>query len=353
MKRFVKLIIGMVFYHTRLCLFLFKLISPKLLVVFTFHRVTDHRTNLRGYLRYEKGVDVRVFKKQVEFITRHFNVINMDQYKSHVSGRSRPGLHEALITFDDGDDEFETYILPVLKNHNCPAVIFVPTAYPDSNLKFWHVRVSNLFACATEETWKSLKQKENSLPPDIQDINDTISVKTAQEKASGCRKIVRFLDSQPVEYTDSVIETMERVIGFEDKLNIGTLGWNELIRLKEQGIEIESHTVKHRKLTLLDKDAILEELEKSKAHLKQKLAIDSEAICYPSGAFDDTVLNLSEKAGYKVGFTTQPGISGYPLNGRERFRIKRLGVNGTNKYELELYLAKLLAKNLLKQFQNH
>lgn len=75
------------------------------------------------------------------------------------------------------------------------------------------------------------------------------------------------------------------------------------------GIDIESHTVNHLKLNELSYDEQLRELQESKKTLEQITGREVCAIAYPFGHFNDDSIKAAEAAGYKLGFTTNRGLS--------------------------------------------
>ncbi len=75
------------------------------------------------------------------------------------------------------------------------------------------------------------------------------------------------------------------------------------------GIDIESHTVNHLKLNELAYDEQLRELQESKKTLEAITGRGVYAIAYPFGHFNDDTIKAAKAAGYKLGFTTNRGLS--------------------------------------------
>ncbi|MDR0690879.1 MAG: polysaccharide deacetylase family protein [Streptococcaceae bacterium] len=84
----------------------------------------------------------------------------------------------------------------------------------------------------------------------------------------------------------------------------------QLLEMKKSGlISFQSHTVSHQSMESLNVDDQLEQLKTSKKHLDDLLKQDTLVICYPSGKLNDDTADLGIQAGYKLGFTTQPGFA--------------------------------------------
>jgi peptidoglycan/xylan/chitin deacetylase (PgdA/CDA1 family) len=87
------------------------------------------------------------------------------------------------------------------------------------------------------------------------------------------------------------------------------LTWNQINEMHKEGFTIGSHTVNHLPLnTLPDKEAMTE-LTKSKAALERHLGVPIEYFAYPGGAYNQKVIAMLKKAGYKAAFTVHFGLA--------------------------------------------
>lgn len=68
---------------------------------------------------------IRRFKAQMAWL-RHFRyrVIGLDQAFAALSGEKPVPDHAVVLTFDDGCEDFNDYVLPVLRRYNFPATVF-------------------------------------------------------------------------------------------------------------------------------------------------------------------------------------------------------------------------------------
>lgn len=99
-----------------------------------------------------------------------------------------------------------------------------------------------------------------------------------------------------------------------------TMSWDELRRLEEHGIAVESHTVSHPHLPGLADDELEIELRASKRRLEEELGRPCRHLAYPFGDCDDRVRAAARAAGYEAAF----GLPGDPT-GRDRFDVFRVG----------------------------
>jgi peptidoglycan/xylan/chitin deacetylase (PgdA/CDA1 family) len=113
---------------------------------------------------------------------------------------------------------------------------------------------------------------------------------------------------------------------------------SHLKELHSSLVSIGSHTVTHPKLTLIDERMAFDELSISKEQLETILVRNVDLLSFPHGAYNDKIVELSLRAGYKRVFTILPTFAfpkpGEYITGRVKvdpddwrleFRLKLLG----------------------------
>ena len=100
-------------------------------------------------------------------------------------------------------------------------------------------------------------------------------------------------------------------------INSGSyLSWNQLKKMENSGlVDVQSHTVNHINLSTLTPKQIKRELNHSRTILENNLNKPIEAFCYPAGNYNKKVLTYMKEAGYKMAFTTKPGLANYTKQG--------------------------------------
>lgn len=318
----------------------------KLLAIFTFHRVIDPAKGEKFYLNYDKGLDKITFEMHVRAILRYFKVINQDDFLDVLSGRKKIKKRSALITFDDADSDFIPNALPILQKYKLPSVIFAPTDFIDTDKRFWHLKVSNLFKKIENGLWFKIQEKSDSLPDQIAKIIKTGSVADENQKAKTCQSLVNALDKLDQSSIESVIARIESVTGADYILGIRCMNWNELREIQQSGVVVESHSVKHRKLGEQTPEEVKRELIDSRKILENKLDCKVKTICYPAGSFNDSVIKIVEEANYMAAYTTLPGRCRYPIDGDYIFRLPRYTIYGADKYSTDLFMGKIALESI-------
>jgi peptidoglycan/xylan/chitin deacetylase (PgdA/CDA1 family) len=101
------------------------------------------------------------------------------------------------------------------------------------------------------------------------------------------------------------------------------LTWGMLRALEKRGIEIGSHTVRHRDLTRLSARDAFAELLQSRLALERELRHPVQWLAYPFGRYDGRIETLAQRAGYVLATTTQPGVR---QSARAPLALRRLRV---------------------------
>lgn len=97
-----------------------------------------------------------------------------------------------------------------------------------------------------------------------------------------------------------------------------------VVSLAEKGMEIGSHTLNHLDLTKISGTKLQQELLGSKLLLEKMINKPVNFICYPSGRFNDQIINEVRKYGYLGAVTTQMGKASINQN---PFQWKRIRIN--------------------------
>ncbi len=98
-------------------------------------------------------------------------------------------------------------------------------------------------------------------------------------------------------------------------------GWDELRRLRDEGLDIQSHGCRHPRLTRLDDAGLRDEVFRSRQVLERELGISVKHFCYPFGDYDGRVMEQVRACGYLTAVTTDPG---YWQPGADPLAVRRL-----------------------------
>ena len=113
-----------------------------------------------------------------------------------------------------------------------------------------------------------------------------------------------------------------------DRVEEGALTWEQIREMSDSGAEVGSHSLTHPKLTErrgMNTEQyqawVYRELSQSRSEISQKLGKEVGFFAYPYGAFNDTVQNLAQKAGYRACLLVSNGANDSLTN---RCRLDRV-----------------------------
>ncbi len=294
-------------------------VRTPLLTVLTYHHVADPA---KGYAFDPEVADATPaqFKRQVETIARHFNVIGIEELIAGLDGAPLPP-NPALITFDDGYRSCRDTALPILREVGVRAVFFIATTYVADRRLYWWERIAYTVAQRKRDhvtlTYPTPMTLDLSTPDAIHGLIQTV------KNTSGL-EIARFLDDLVRASGMDWNAALERKI--TDEL---IMTWDDVRALADAGMDVESHSRTHRVMQTLTRADLDDELAGSRADLEAQLGRPVRAIAFPVGrtiAGVPTVRRAALRAGYRVGFSNASGAS-FIWAGTDRFDIKRWAVD--------------------------
>lgn len=285
------------------------------LYCFNYHRIGD--CTLTPFDPNIYSCSVEQFKKQLQFIKKHFQVITLDEALLLTESKLPLNKRYALLTFDDGyvDNFEEAY--PVLKEEGISAVFFIPTDYVDSDLIPWWDEIAWMLKNTTKKEFCFGKERTFYL-------NNSVLDKVIRNFLTVIKSDLRSMDDKMLELKEKL--DCEYTVNPKDKSLF--VSWEQIKEMKTGGMAIGSHTCSHRILTHIDKENQLLELEQSKQCLEQHLGCNIDSVAYPVGqsnTFNDDICRMTEKLGYKMGFSFTNAINDLPVE--STYRISRLGVD--------------------------
>jgi peptidoglycan/xylan/chitin deacetylase (PgdA/CDA1 family) len=93
------------------------------------------------------------------------------------------------------------------------------------------------------------------------------------------------------------------------------LDWAGVAELVADGnVDVQSHTVTHPRLTVLDENAARRELELSKAEIERHVPAPVTSLSYPAGLYGRREARLAHETGYRAAVTCRPGLNQHGID---------------------------------------
>lgn len=256
--------------------------------ILLFHRVSPERDAMWD------PVTPEAFETLIKYATQKFEVVTLNEllFTENISN-SKP---LATITFDDGYKDFIEYAHPVLKKYNVPSTIFVVTDCIENNVPTW-TYLSDYYFFNTE----ILKIKDTEILSGLPSEFRKTSWASRDERIHYGKRLKQHLKRVPDKTRNKVQQYYISNFNDVEPPSDLMLSWNDLRKIKSEGVEIGSHSVNHPTLATVEKDDdLIKELVLSKEKLVTELGEISSVFSYPCGSFNERVKQICLKSGYKA-----------------------------------------------------
>lgn len=288
---------------------------PGPLWVLTYHRVCPpgERPDLAPGLI---SATPQVFARQMDYVARRCRAVTLAEVLAAWAGAEPLPPRAVLITFDDAYRDFAQHALPVLRRHRLPAVLFVPTAYPDQpGRRFWWDRLHQAVGLAA--------RRGSPLATPL----GALAVDQPARARAAHRRLSQHIKALPHDQAMAAVDALCAGVGGLPDTAPAVLGWAELRALSGQGVALAAHSRTHPLLHRLPSDLAQVEIAGSLADLGREAGPCEPVLAYPGGGFDDTTVRLVAAAGLRLAFTTEPGVNRPgPGTAADPLRLRRIHV---------------------------
>jgi peptidoglycan/xylan/chitin deacetylase (PgdA/CDA1 family) len=262
--------------------------------VLTYHRVADPEANPWLHPRLVSATP-EVFARHLGLLARQYHVVSLQAVLDAAAGDVPLPRRAVLLTFDDAYRDFLDHAWPLLQQHQLPAVLFVPTAYPDDpGRSFWWDR---LYRCCMTTPHSSLRRAPlGDLP-----LGSTV------ERRQSLARLQSYIKSLPHDVAMAAVEALATALGEPSGAPRAVLTWDEIRALAAAGLEIAAHTRDHPLLTRIEPERVRQQTADSLADLRRELGSVRPVFAYPSGAHDAPSVEAVRRAGVTLAFTQVDG----------------------------------------------
>jgi peptidoglycan/xylan/chitin deacetylase (PgdA/CDA1 family) len=287
--------------------------------VLLYHRVNDEKDPILG------AVPVKVFRKQMEVLSKYFQVLPLEDLVERALRRQIPPKAVA-ITFDDGYRDNYEYAFPILRELSLPATIFLTTGCIDSDDMLWYDRMR---IALLKTKLKSLRWEGHYYSLD--------SIDNRRAAFYNLREVFLLM----AEFQKR--EKLEDLLGILGVNNSGSekqlmLEWHQIREMASYKIDFGAHTVTHPLITKLPISYAQEEVYQSKAKIEDMVGCPVRLWAYPNARLDDLnspIQQVLQKAGFIGAF---PGIWGTNCADTNPFELRRQAFFGSVAAECALRL---------------
>jgi peptidoglycan/xylan/chitin deacetylase (PgdA/CDA1 family) len=296
------------------------------LCVLSYHRILPQPDPLL-----DDEPTAETFRWQMRLLARYFNVLTLPEAMSKLAeGRLPP--RAVCITFDDGYRSTHDLALPVLREFDLPATVFVSTAYLKSGM-MWNEAIVDAVR----------KLPDGTLDLSVAGI-DTYVLRNSTDRRNLLKELnarAKYLPPQERQALTERLAAIARSRGAHDLMLT-----SEMIRtMAAQRFEIGAHTVSHPILTSLSNDDAYHEIAQCKHDLEAITGTPVRYFAYPNGKvgkdFDERHKEMVRAAGFTAAFSTEVGAV---VRGSDLFQLPRSRPWDSNPFMFGLRLLRWLAQ---------
>lgn len=282
-----------------------------------------------------KGLDINLFRKQMEFFKENFNVVRMEQVIDAVKGKAELPERAVLLTFDDGYADNYTFAFPILEEFGFQGSFFIPGKTFSTHQLLDVNKIHYVLASAdiqkllidVKERMNFYRGQEFDYPP----TDDLWNQYAVNGRFDGKETIFvkRMLQTVLPELVRNQISSdlFEKYVGVtEEQLAYELYMTPEQIRtLKRHGMFIGIHGYDHYWLANLSDEQMCEDITKALDTLDEFIDRNCWAMNYPYGNYNNGVVDFIKKQGACVGFTTEVRVA--ELGTDSAYLLPRLDCN--------------------------
>lgn len=252
---------------------------------------------------------LRTFEQHVEHIRRNFEVLTLDALAERL--REKRGLdgRQVVLTFDDGYCNNLHTVAPLLQSHELPFAVFV---CPDRLTR------GRRFTTYILRAGVYLSEKSRLRVPDL-GIEFRLDADTDRHRAVA--ELSRRLKAAPQAEVDRIEEQLlglhspQRWEEIDERFSSDALmDWSQLHALRDQGVELGSHSSTHCILhEAQDPRRVHAEVHQSRERLIREFG-ECDYFAYPNGRCEDIgarAVAEVDAASYRLGFTLEFGETRY------------------------------------------
>lgn len=266
-----------------------------------------------------KGLEVDLFRQQLEFFKENFHVVTMETVIDALDGKCNLPEHPMLLTFDDGYIDHYQYVFPLLKQYGMQGSFFVPSGILKKHQVLDVNKIHFILASVEIEELlprvyqflEQYRQQGYEIEPDHVlflklavenrwDNKETIFVK---------RLLQSYLDE---ELRGKIVDTLfSEAVGVSEETFSRELYMNmdQIREMKEAGMFFGIHGERHYWLNHLPVEKMQQDILNGLEYFKSVIDEKYLVVNYPYGGYNDDVLNFCREIGCRLGFSVEARIA--------------------------------------------
>jgi peptidoglycan/xylan/chitin deacetylase (PgdA/CDA1 family) len=226
------------------------------------------------------------------------------------------------ITIDDGYRDTLQWAHPILRRHQAPFAVYIPTSFPDRLGELWWLVLESVVA-RTDEVILSVDGRE-----------EAFRCASVTEKREAFDRLYCWLRGLA---TEAELRAVVRALASRYHVDIAAfcddlcMGWEELKTLAADPlVTIGAHTVNHVMLAKVPEPLARVEMDMSRTVIESALGTRPAHLSYPVGDKTSAAtreFRVAGELGFKTAVTTRPGVL-FASHRNHLMALPRISLNG-------------------------
>ena len=282
-----------------------------------------------------KGLDLRLFRRQIEFLKTNFTLISTEQLLECIAVKTPLPERAALLTFDDGYIDHYTNVLPILLENDVkgffsmPAKIIKERKVLDVNKIHFIIAAGNTgdLLSALYKKLDYYRGREFDYPP-----NTELYEKLAYANRFDDPDIVffkRVLQAELDETVRNIItqELFSEFVSASEEAFAAELymSYDQVKLMRRLGMHFGFHGYEHYWFERLTERQFIKDIRKGLEVFSDVIDLNNWVFCYPYGSRKSELTRFCASEGCKAGFTVEPRAADLTID--DPFCLPRLDTN--------------------------
>jgi len=289
-------------------------------VIFTLHRVlpeTPADFSPNAILQVRPDFLDYVIERLREL---QIDIVSLDEALERLAAPAKPNPF-VVLTFDDAYKDNLQYALPILRRHNAPFTLYVPTALVDGVGEVWWQAIEDIIT------------RQEAIALTVGGETDYLDTRTTKQKQSAYDELYWQMRKMPEAGRLALLQSFSASYGYDLEAQCRALimDWSELRAFADDPLcTIGAHTVHHYELAKLPPEQASNEIAQSADILFAQFGKRPTHLSYPLGgplSAGPREFELARDLGFVTGVTTRPGGL-YPRHAQTPHALPRVSLNG-------------------------
>jgi len=299
---------------------LFRLLSRSRGVILTMHRVLPESP-----ADFSPNAILQVRPDFLDYCLERLrdlgiDIVTLDEALEQLAS-PRKGRQFVVLTFDDAYRDNLQHALPILRAHEAPFTLYVPTAFVDGIGQLWWQAIEDIIA----------RQDAVAFSEDGQ--TEYVDTRTLAQKQEAFERLYWRMRKLPEAERLALLEAFTSAYGYDLQRQCRELimDWPELRLVAGDPLcTIGAHTVHHFELAKLTAEHARNEMFQSVEIIEAQFGIRPAHFSYPLGgplSCGPREFALAQELGFRTAVTTRPGGL-YPHHLQQLTALPRVSLNG-------------------------